>query len=406
MSPRRLTMLIAIMTCSALCMSVRAKDMVNILKNPGFEQGMPEPWGVYHTGDYKVIHDAGGARSGEYYASFAWRKQAPNQYNALYQSVLKVHPGVTYEVSIWAKGTGQMSLWIVKYSEQGQFQGTDFGEGYKLTGEWQQFSRTWTASPGIHGANLSIRLGSGVAHYDDVSFVYDGDKFTPPEAQTLDVVPEIKATDAEATVTLNGKPLDGPAKIVFGEYVIGIEAQATGDNPRVSGSVRFGEYVVELDERWRAGALPKADTENSWQQPGFDDRKWQPVSTGQGIWHPGGLRNIALRRALMWKSSRQAPHAENQWVSMMRDAMYVAEGSAGGFVHKVPLQQKIHATELTLHLEAPAFLTLLDRFEQASGFYSNYAYKDLKKRALQKNGVDYVDYEFIYKVPEQTRWAT
>ena len=158
MSLRSLRVLVAIIACWALCMSAGAKEMVNILDNPGFEQGMPEPWGVYHTGDYKVIRDPGGARSGQYYASFAWRTTAPKQYNALYQSVLKVYPGTTYDVSIWAKGTGSMSLWIVKYSQQGQFQGTDFGEGYKLTGEWQRFSRTWTASPGIHGANLSIRL--------------------------------------------------------------------------------------------------------------------------------------------------------------------------------------------------------------------------------------------------------
>ena len=385
----------------ALCATASAKDMVNIIKNSGFEGGMPEPWYITHRGDYKVIHDAAGANSGEYYAEFAWRKPPPQCYSALCAPRVVVYPGVTYEISVWAKGRGGINLWIVMTSKSVQFQGTDFGKKFHLNDKWQRISRLWTAPEGIHGANLFIRLGSGVASFDDASLAYDRDKFTPPEAETLEVVPMVKASDATFKLTLNGKPLDGPVKIVYGEQVIGIEAQATGDRPRLSGTIRFGDYVVKLDKRWRSGVLPAND---AWQKLGYDDQNWQHVATNDDIWDADGLKSIALRRVVLWKSSRKEPWGDNQWLSMMRDRIYVPEGSAGAFVHIVPKREKIHATELVLHIEAPAFLTLLDRFEKATVWYSNYAYKKMYTESLQKDGVDYTHFKFIYDVPGKIPW--
>jgi hypothetical protein len=73
-------------------------------------------------------------------------------------------------------------------------------------------------------------------------------------------------------------------------------------------------------------------------------------------------------------------------------------------VHIVPEQEKIHATDLVLHIEAPAFLTLLDRFEQATSFHSNYAYKSVETEPLKKDGVDYTHFKFVYGAPGKTPW--
>ena len=394
----------------ALCATASAGDMVNIVKNPGFEDGMPEPWYVYSTGDYKLVRDATSAKSGQFYASFAGRKHAKGGYCGLNNN-LKVYPGVTYDVGVWAKGRGSVDLWVIQYSQQGKFSGTDFGKGQDvdgvgksspLTDNWQHYRRTWTAPEGIYGVALCMRIGeNAVVSFDDAYFSYDREKFTPPEAETLEVISAVKASDATFKLTLNGKPLDGPVKIVYGEQVIGIEAQATGAKPRLSGSVRFGDHAVALDERWRSATLP---ANHAWREAGYDDSKWQPVVSDDGIWDVDRRKSIALRRVVLWKVARKKPHEQNQWLSMMRDRMYVAEGSAGGFVTIVPDKTQVPADELILHIEAPSFLELLDRFEQAASFYSNYAYKNLQSSAAEKDGVAYTHFVVTYDVPKKVPW--
>jgi len=89
-----------------LCPPAPARDLVNVLQNPGFESGLPEPWYVYHTGDYNLVGDAGEAYAGRFFATVAWRKHAKGCYSALCSPQLTVYPGVTYEIGVWAKGRG------------------------------------------------------------------------------------------------------------------------------------------------------------------------------------------------------------------------------------------------------------------------------------------------------------
>ena len=401
------------LTVALLAIAVPAvADVVNLLQNPGFEDGLPEPWSVYHVGVYNVARNPTTAHGGDYYATFATRPTVKGGYCALRSPALKVYPGITYEVGVWAKGTnGDLSIWCSEFSESGQVVGNNFGPDQPaFTGEWQHFKRTFTPDAGVLGSQLFIVLnGEGATvSYDDISFSYDRQKFTPPEAETLTVTPQIRAADAAVKVYLDNSVLDGSAKIVYGEHVIGIEAHATGANPGISGAVTVGDHVVKLDKRWRAAPLPQDD---GWRTAGFDDRGWDPVeergarNEEQGIWKAGDAKRIAMRRVVNWKSQRQTPAQDHQWISLMRDRMYLPQGAAGGFVTIIPDSTKLAADALTLHVEVPAFLTLLDRFEQAGSFYSNYAYKDIQTRTLEKNGSTYVHYDLTYEVPDETRWS-
>ena len=390
----------------AVCPVAFGRDMVNLVKNPGFDSGFPEPWYVYHRGDYKLVQDSKEARSGQFFATFAWRTHPKGGYCALCTPKMKVYPGVTYELGLWAKGRGGVNLWVIQTSKSGKFMGTDFGEKtWNPTGAWQHFKRTWKAPEGIAGAHLFVRIEEGtVASLDDVSFSYDRDKFTPPEAETIEVRPQVKASNADLKLYLNNKLFDGSKKALYGECVLAIEARATGADPRLSGAIRFGEHEVKLDKRWRAAPLPQGD---AWRKVGFDDREWKPVSVaGDGAWDAGGAKAIALRRVVLWKSSRKDPWQENQWLVMMRDAMYVAEGSAGAFVFNVREPSKTPSKQLTMHIEAPAFLKLLDRDEQASHGLSNYRHKDMRTRTVERDGVNYIHYEFTYGIPDRSSYAS
>ena len=208
----------------ALCATASAKDMVNIIKNSGFEDGLPEPWSVYHVGVYNVARNPATAHGGDYYATFATRPTVKGGYCALRSPALKVYPGITYEVGVWAKGkNGSLSIWCSEFSESGQVVGNNFGPAQPaFTGEWQHFKRTFTPDAGVLGSQLFIVLsGEGATvSYDDISFSYDRQKFTPPEAETLTVTPQIRAADAVVKVYLDNSVLDGPAKIYSGEHVL------------------------------------------------------------------------------------------------------------------------------------------------------------------------------------------
>ena len=398
-------------TFIALFHQALLSEMINMIPNPGFEAGMPEPWYAYHTGDYKVVRDPKNSHSGTYYGSFSWRKPPPGgAYSGLWTGrrleeprYLKVYPGVNYRIGIWAKGKGAFNMWIVSYSKSGRFMNTDFDKSRILTGDWKHYERTWKPEEGIYNALLCLTVIDGtVAQLDDAEFSYDSDKFTPPEAESLEVVPKVEAADATFKLYLNDKPFNAPAKIIYGEQALAIEAQAAGPNPKLSGSVQFGKHQVKIDWRWRA--TPKPD-DYKWRLAQFDDTSWNPVKEANGgVWAPGGTKSIALRRVVHWKSSRKSPMQKNQWLQMVRDRIYIAEGSAGGFVQRLPIQEDVHSKKLLFHVEVPGFLKLLDRYEKATNFHSNYAYRKVETKKVQKAGIDYTHFTFHYDLPTKKPW--
>ena len=388
----------------ALCATASARDMVNILPNPGFETGMPEPWREFNVGNYKLVRNPGEAHSGQYYAEFAWRNPGRGWSTLENLTQIDVYPGATYEQGVWARGRGQFRFWLVELSKSGRFSGNAFGQWTRLSNEWQHCHRAWTCPEGIYRAVFFMEVSEGaVVDFDDAYFSYDREKFTPPEAETLEVVPAVKASDATFKLTLNGKPLDGPVKIIYGEQVVAIEAKATGATPSLSGSINFGDHEVKLDKRWRAAPMP---ADESWRKAGFDDRAWQPVTEQNGIWDTDGLKSIALRRAVLWKTQRMDPYQKNQWVVMMRDRMFVAPGSAGGFVIIVQEPSKTPSDRLTLHVEAPAFMMLLDRDEGAGFWHYNWRHEAMRTTEFRRDDLRYVHYELTYRIPKNAKWRT
>ena len=408
---RRLRSVLAVLALTLVlpCVQASARDMVNLLENGDFESGMPTPWRAYLSGDYTVVNNPKEAHAGTYYATFAWRPHQLHGYSSLCnfnpktESGTVVYEDVQYELTVYAKGRGSFNLWICIYTPSDRSLGTDFGETYQLTDTWKRYTRFWKPRPGVGRIRVFLRVhDKGVACFDDIFFGYDRDRFTPPEAETLTVAPKVEPADAACTLFLNGKPFDAPAKITYGEGAVAVEARATGQHPRLKGSVAFGDYAVPLDGRWRAAPLPDGD---AWKQSGFDDRQWQPVEADAGgVWAAGGGERIALRRVLLWKSSRKEPWRENYWLPMMRDEMYVAEGSAGAFTFIVPNTTQVPASQMTMHIEAPAFLTLLDRTEGAGHWLSNLMHSELSSEKVTRDGVAYVQHAITFKLPTETRW--
>ena len=235
-----------------------------------------------------------------------------------------------------------------------------------------------------------------VMSLDDVVFGYDREVFTPPGEPTIRVVPQIEASHAQYELLLNGEPLQGPTDVVYGEYVLGIKARATGSDPRLSGAVLFADYRVGLDRRWRAAPMGADD---GWARIGFDDRKWDRAAGEQGIWSKSGSDMAAFRRVVLCKSSRVQPWRQLQWQVMHRDRMFVAEGAADSFVIIVGPPSKTPSAEFELHVEAPAFMRLLDKKEQGSSSYANFHFSAFEAHSTVRDGAPYNHLVLRYQIP-------
>jgi len=177
--------LAVIMTVLLGCEAAEAAP-VELLKNCGFEKvknGIPIGWRVNNAGKLTAGPDA---RTGDFAAKCESR---PNGwgYSAFASAGGRVNPKLdfpvnlkaTYRISVWAKGSGAVSLEIYQYS-QSNWIVTDFLENNKrliLTPQWQRLACVYkpTNNPIISLGRLAISLHGkdASAHLDDASVTFD-----------------------------------------------------------------------------------------------------------------------------------------------------------------------------------------------------------------------------------------
>ena len=408
---RRASFYVAVAALLIAFCSPASAAIVNLFQNPGFEDGT-EPWYVYHTGDYNVVTDPAEAHSGNSYATFEWEPHIEGGYCGLWQASMRAYPGVEYTLTVWDKlkpgaASGRIGLRFLFYNRTGVGVGGDYQSSHNLTDEWALRTHVTTAPPDTYwgAVYLVVEGGDGAAAaLDDACFGYDSDDFTPPEVPTIDVTGDVVATDAIFVVYLNGEPIDDieqPTSVEYGEYSICIEAHATGPNPSLSGSISFGDHEIALGRKWRAGTLPVGV---AWLQKGYDDTGWGYADSQ--MWDPGGAPNAAFRRTVLWETARMDPLRENQWLPVLRSRIFLATGAAGIFGTVIREPSSIPSDEQTLVIEAPAFLSLLDRDDQATHGCSNYRHNgDHVETTFTRGGLEYKRFEFTYTIQHELAYG-
>ena len=377
---------------------VGAEERVNLIKNPGFELGEQDPWYVYHSGELTVKRDSTEAHSGEFYVTFKWAPHVKGGYSSIMSSRCEVQPGTPYKVSVWAKGKGQLQLWINMSSTANRFMSTDFGPTYRLKDKWTYIERTWTPEAGIHGARLHLWIRPDTfASFDDATVSYNRIDYPPPKIETTEISNHVRTSDAAAHLFINGKEAANQTDVPYGEYVLAIKGKATGNHPALFGQVKVGDFVVPIDTRWRVSVLPADD---GWMKPGFDDRKWGLAQGEKGIWSSDGNKDIALRRVVLWENKRRHPWQVNQWIPMMTEHMFLPEGGVHSWMSIIIPPASQPSSELTLNLEMPAFLHLIDKKEQATDHLSNYHPKDVAIEPFTRHGTNYNRYRMLYAIPK------
>ena len=385
--------------------AARAERIVDLVQNGGFEKSRDEagqvvptgPWHIYHTGELRLTRDANEVHSGAQAAHFEWREHTKGGYSALTHPNTPVVAGTPYTLTFWARGKGNVSAWLVQYSATSQCSGNDFGPTFNLKEDrWQKFERRFTPPEGIAYVGIFFAVGGNtVMSLDDVSFTFDAEQYPPPEKPKMTMTPNLKGTDCDVALLVNGKAVAGPLVVGHGEYVLAVRAGATGEAPSVGGEIALGEFQVRMDGKWKAAPLPEGD---EWTKVGFDDRSWKPAHlAGAGVWDEAGSKSVALRKVVVWRGK--------QWIPYVRERMFLPRGATQSWMCRlldtggVEIFSRTPSDEWTLYLEIPAFLELLPkRDEYGSPCYANVFPREIKKTPFKRDGKDYVRYAVRYGV--------
>jgi len=229
----------------------------------------------------------------------------------------QLKPGLTYRLSVWAKGRGTLGINVYQYGETNPL-GTDFLRDQPtltLTGEWQELRCDYKPSESVlKTASMALVLGGHQAEalIDDASFVFlESDNpgvelDDPPPARGLRIAVETRQAKVEIAVA--GRPVaitDGvaTARLTEGLATIAVRAEAKGYRPGVR--LRVLDQP-ETDGRWRT-----TDRESpGWYTEDFDDRTWPNAAVDRDgfAWPKAERVQVAcFRQVVLWNEAHYGP---------------------------------------------------------------------------------------------------
>ena len=228
--------LVAAWAAAALCAEAFAKTdadkQVNLLDNPGFEEVDEKGHALYWSppGGWKkgfCEMETKDVHSGERAFSWKWRDltggktvcnffttarpkmELPAPWNGgINDAYMPLWPGVTYTVSLWANGRGEIQPFF-STAEYGLQRGTKVLKAKAATPHWQQYIWTYTTPPDLIGTsaflNLALRGREG-DHLliDDVALsCSEKDYITPQVPKALKASLKVKLLKGKVALTLS-----------------------------------------------------------------------------------------------------------------------------------------------------------------------------------------------------------
>jgi hypothetical protein len=228
-----------------------------------------------------------------------------------------IKPGLTYRLSVWAKGRGTLGINVYQYGEMNPL-GTDFlreQPTLTLTDEWQELRCDYRPNESLlKTASMALVLGGDQAQalIDDAFFMFkESDNpgavlDDPPPARSLRIAVETRQAHVEIAVA--GRPVAitngvATARITEGLSAIAVRAESKGYRP----GVRFRVLdQPETDGRWRATDRELPD----WYADDFDDRAWpQATVDREGFaWPKADRAQVAcFRQVILWNEAHHGP---------------------------------------------------------------------------------------------------
>ena len=157
---------------------------VNLIQNPGFEQGDGDNftnWNKYNGAEYLVqTTEDGNVRSGERALRVNSPGTAPDHWRVqMVTDAIATSPGSEYTFTVWAKAETEGG--IVRFSTQPN---ALYGPDLTVSTDWQQLSWTFTANEASTVIAMDLGYSAATYYFDDAEMLGSG---APPCVDTFSV---------------------------------------------------------------------------------------------------------------------------------------------------------------------------------------------------------------------------
>lgn len=228
----------------------------NLVQNPGFEDGVLEPWVKGWTASYTaptLVENSSAAKSGDWFAQYN-----PTATTGFYQKV-PVTTGVEYTLSFWYKSTGNgngarlwspfladmnssASIWLTAEASDDPLR--SFNDYFAKSATWKQETVTFTVPEGASVLQLHVRA------YNNSSVAFD-DFMVVEGSLSVSDQPTLQNAVKMNTVVTDKLVLTLPEKATVNIYTIDGKL-VSSDRVENGGSINTqslakGVYVVVVD---------------------------------------------------------------------------------------------------------------------------------------------------------------
>lgn len=412
------SLIIAVMVGFAFTSLPLFSAPVELIENGGFEKvenGKPVRWRNIHAGELTSSNDAHtGKRSLKYIAFDS--KRGHGEFGMEEKPYpIRLKPGVTCQISFWAKGKGWMKPILAQVSPfgRGMFIGSEFLPEYTLTNEWKKHEYTFKPTDKRLGfvCPFFYLSSGGEMLLDDFSMTFDPEE--NPGVTLTEPSPEMKlkisitARDAEFKFFAGKVQIpvkDNLAVVTLSEGLtpLCLEATATGKNPRIKISI---ENHPETNGRWKVSSSSTA----TWRNTEFDDKKWSMVESDPDdfMWNSDKNTNQAFfRQVIIWNQNHYGPNRcllpKMKALEFPKDAMEVLHLALYS-----PLSRPLD--DYNFILEIPSQFELLDKFNYKRRWIMNNPAKKIVMERVKFVGKSFKRYVMSHPsselLPDKTQWS-
>lgn len=413
---------------SVICGSLIANsycESIEMLKYGGFEElkdGMPVGWQKGNSGVIGITDDAfHGKHSATFKAvlhewGFSYFSTPQNTFGLDFtRPGIPVVPGATYEISMMARGKGNIGF-LLPMSSRTDFLQSIFSPDWPLAYEWRKYIFKFKIeNPRALSVLAGIKLSglNAEADIDNVSMTFDpveNPGINPgfsAEIAKNNVTAVIESSDADAVLYVNGKTVthqDGKYdfELIEGYNAIAIEAFSKGSAPAIR--VSFPTYP-EANNNWRAAM---SDSDKSWNALDFDDSKWASVVAGKdglSLLSDGNGKKTIFRQVILWNKTH---YGSNRCILPQIREWGFSPDTVETFVLALYSAQKRPFSSYEFVFELPEGFRLLDITKHQQSVYNKTPEKVLTEK-IKRDNQNYTRYTLFYPAgqldPSKTQYA-
>ena len=393
-------------------------DRIELVPDGDFEElarGSEKVFGI--SGSIQVMEDVASAYRGRKF--LRWRGPENSNFsdltidwppNEIYVSSpgrswepingIRVFRGLDYKLQLWARGSGTLEPWIIRYNRRSFVVGGLAQGRYKLTPQWQRIHIPYKLTPSNLATEVSLyfRLQGdkdSVAYLDDVSFSCPAIKeavanyFPPyPRFRGGFDAPEAKGMK----LYRNGVPLsDDPGKFQYelrpAQNDIVLEVNCSKGRPvKIDGGFAVsGQDFSLADGSW----LWTTNSAAAFNAGTFDEKQWKKLKADND---GASLPAFEQEQIVFIRRSVYVPHQLDRFIFPKQPAFHIAHNSVTLKTLMLVRMNPEDKGKVIVEVEVPEEIRILPK-EGGENIWCNIIPEKMEETFIERGGIKYRRYE-------------